>query len=313
MSTVAKSTGQVLVSAGDLARRMDAGRRTVVLDVRWQLGGPDGRAAYAQGHVPGAVYADLPTELAVPVASGSPEEAAGGRHPLPAPERFEESARRWGIDDGDAVVVYDDCGGQSAARAWWMLRDAGLADVRILDGGLAAWRRAGLPLETGHEMAALGSVHLRPGQLPVIDADGAAAFPGVLLDARAGERYRGETEPVDPRAGHIPGAVSAPTAVNLAPDGTFLPAAVLRERFARLGVQAGRPVAVYCGSGVTAAHTVAALALAGIEAALYPGSFSQWSRDPQRPVAVGAEPYGTARGMSQASSHGTAHGIASAP
>lgn len=298
------STRQVLVPAEDLAHRMEAGLRTVVLDVRWQLGGPDGRAAYAQGHLPGAVYADLPSELAVPVAPGSVEEAAGGRHPLPAPADFEESARRWGIDDGDAVVVYDDCAGQSAARAWWMLRDAGVADVRILDGGLAAWARAGLPLETGHEVAALGSVHLRPGHLPVIDADEAAAFPGVLLDARAGERYRGETEPVDPRAGHIPGALSAPTSVNLAPDGTFLSAGALRERYAGLGVQPGRPVAVYCGSGVTAAHSVAALAIAGIDAALYPGSFSQWSRDPRRPVAVGAEPSGTEAG--------TAHGIASA-
>ncbi|WP_077490117.1 sulfurtransferase [Sinomonas mesophila] len=295
------STEQVLVSVGDLARRMDAGLRTVVLDVRWQLGGPDGRTAYAQGHLPGAVYADLPSELAVPVAPGSAEEAADGRHPLPAADHFEESARRWGIDDGDAVVVYDDCAGQSAARAWWMLRDAGVGDVTILDGGLAAWTRAGLPLETGHEVAALGSVRLRPGQLPVIGADEAAEFPGVLLDARAGERYRGETEPVDPRAGHIPGAVSAPTAANLSEDGTFLPAAALRERYARLGVQAGRPVAVYCGSGVTAAHSVAALAVAGIRAALYPGSFSQWSRDPERPVAVGADPSGLQHGIASAS------------
>ena len=302
------STQQVLVSAGDLARRMEAGLRTVVLDVRWQLGGPDGRTAYAQGHLPGAVYADLPTELAVPVAPGSAEEAAGGRHPLPAPEQFEESARRWGIDDGDAVVVYDDCAGQSAARAWWMLRDAGIADVRILDAGLGAWTRAGLPLETGHELAALGSVHLHPGHLQVIDADEAAAFPGVLLDARAAERYRGETEPVDPRAGHIPGAVNAPTSANLDPDGTFLPAAALREHYARLGVRPGRPVAVYCGSGVTAAHGIAALAVAGIHAALYPGSFSQWSRDPRRPVAVGAEPGGTAGGGSPVPRRGSRMG-----
>ena len=312
-NAVATGAGQVLVSAGDLARRMEAGLRTVVLDVRWQLGGPDGRTAYAQGHLPGAVYADLPTELAVPVAAGSAEEASGGRHPLPPPEQFEESARRWGIDDGDAVVVYDDCAGQSAARAWWMLRDAGLGDVRILDGGLGAWARAGLPLETGHELAALGNVHLHPGHLRVIDADAAAVFPGVLLDARAAERYRGETEPVDPRAGHIPGAVSAPTSVNLAPDGTFLPAGALREHYARLGVLPGQPVAVYCGSGVTAAHSIAALAVAGIDAALYPGSFSQWSRDPERPVAVGAEPQGTARVAAQGTAYGTTHGIASAP
>jgi thiosulfate/3-mercaptopyruvate sulfurtransferase len=286
------STTQVLVSAAELAGRLDSGTRTVVLDVRWALGGPDGRSAYGAGHIPGAVFADLERELAVPVASGSAAEAAGGRHPLPSRERFEESARCWGIDDGDAVVVYDDSAGQAAARAWWMLRDAGIEDVRILDGGLGAWRGSGLPLEHGIEVPALGNVHLAEGRMPRVDADEAASLPqrgGLLLDARAAERYRGEVEPVDPRAGHIPGAVSAPTSQNLAPDGAFLPAEELRGRFARLGAVPGREVAVYCGSGVTAAHDVAALAIAGIRAALYPGSFSQWSRDPSRPVATGAQ------------------------
>ncbi len=316
------TTHQVLISAEELRLRLDGSTKTVILDVRWALGGPNGREAYAEGHVPGAVFADLEHELAVPVAPGSPEEAAGGRHPLPSPGQFQATARHWGIDDGDSVVVYDDSFGQAAARAWWMLRDAGLDDVRILDGGLAAWRRQGLPLEGGVTAPAPGGAHLGSGALATIDADEAAGFAGLLLDARAGERYRGEVEPVDPRAGHIPGAVSAPTSGNLAEDGTFLPAEELRRRFAELGAEPGRAVAVYCGSGVTAAHDVAALAIAGIEAALYPGSFSQWSRDPARPVAMGAQPSGESasgegafgEGPSSAATSGTGQpdGIASA-
>lgn len=292
---------QVLISAAELTGRLERGEHIVLLDVRWALGGPDGREEYAAGHLPGAVFVDLERELAVPVAPGSAEEAAGGRHPLPAPAAFQESARGWGIDDGDAVVAYDATSGQAAARAWWMLRDAGIESVRLLDGGLAAWTAAGGRLEKGTRVPDRGNVTLGEGHLRRIDADQAASFAqpgsggaadGVLLDARAGARYRGEVEPVDPKAGHIPGALSAPTAENLAEDGTFLPAEVLRERFAALGADGHRPVAVYCGSGVTAAHDVAALAVAGIDAALYPGSFSQWSRDPSRPVAVGSEPFG---------------------
>jgi thiosulfate/3-mercaptopyruvate sulfurtransferase len=296
------SAEEVLISAAELAGRLDRGERTVLLDVRWALGGPDGRAEYAAGHLPGAVFVDLEAELAVPVAPGSAEEAAGGRHPLPPRAALEAAARRWGIDDGDAVVVYDATSGQAAARAWWMLRDAGLASVRLLDGGLAAWTAQGRALEPGTVVPVAGHVRLGGGRLRRIDADQAAGLAGrggadgVLLDARAPERYRGEVEPVDPRAGHIPGAVSAPTAANLAPDGTFLPAPALRERYAALGAVEGRDVAVYCGSGVTAAHDVAALAIAGIDAALYPGSFSQWSREPSRPVATGNEPFGTETG-----------------
>ncbi|WP_334171494.1 sulfurtransferase [Sinomonas sp.] len=285
---------QVLITVGELRRRLDEERRTVLLDVRWSLNGPPGREAYASGHLPGAVFVDLEHELAVPVEPGSPEEAAGGRHPLPTPEGLEAAARRWGIDDGDVVVAYDDSSGQSAARAWWLLRDAGFESVLLLDGGLGAWRAAGLPLSEGIETPRMpGSVHLDSGRLPVIDADAAASFPGVLLDARSPERYRGDVEPVDPRPGHIPGAVSAPTARNLAEDGRFLPPEELRSRYEDLGVEPGRGVAVYCGSGVTAAHDIAALAIAGIDAALYPGSFSQWSRDPSRPVVTGPAP-GTA-------------------
>jgi thiosulfate/3-mercaptopyruvate sulfurtransferase len=187
-------------------------------------------------------------------------------------------------------VVHDATGGLAAARAWWLLRWGGLADVTILDGGLVAWTAAGGPLDTGVVVPEPGDVTLVGGGMPVLTAEEAAALPtrgGVLLDARAAERYRGEVEPVDPRAGHVPGALSAPTTGNLDTDGRFRAAAVLSERFAALGVRPGTTVGVYCGSGVTAAHEVAALAEVGIEAALWPGSWSQWSADPTRPVATG--------------------------
>ena len=257
-----------------------------LLDVRWRLDRPDGRPDYSAGHIPGAQYVDLDAQLA---RHGEPQD---GRHPLPPVEQLQRDARGWGIDDGDTVVVYDDLKNLSAARAWWLLRYAGVADVRLLDGGLAAWRTAGLPLETGDAPApAAGSVTLEYGALPVLTIDEAATFPGagVLLDARAGDRYRGEVEPIDPRAGHIPGARSAPTTANVDADGRFLPAEQLRARFAALGVEPGTPVAAYCGSGVTAAHEVVALALAGFDAALFPGSWSQWANHPERPVAVGSE------------------------
>jgi 3-mercaptopyruvate sulfurtransferase SseA len=168
-------------------------------------------------------------------------------------------------------------------------RWGGLTDVRLLDGGLDAWRRAGAPVETGDVVPEPGDVTLTRDAMPVLSIDEAAGLPssGVLLDARAGERYRGEAEPIDPRAGHVPGAVSAPTTDNLAPDGTFRPPAELRVRFTALGVRPGDPVGVYCGSGVTDTHEVAALAAAGVEAALWPGSWSQWSADPSREAATG--------------------------
>lgn len=273
----------VLVTAATLAELLTAGRPPVLLDVRWSLGDPDGRRRYLDGHIPGAVYVDLDTELADPPA------LRHGRHPLPSPERLEAAARRWGLHEGDTVVAYDAAGNLAAARAWWLLRWAGIADVRLLDGGLAAWTGAGLPLERHPVVPSPGDVTLRPGALPVVDADGAdgIARTGILLDARAAERYAGKTEPVDPRAGHIPGAVCAPTGNNLQPDGRFRPAAELAARFAGLGVDGERTVAVYCGSGITASHEIAALHLAGIPAALYPGSWSQWSNDPARPVATG--------------------------
>ncbi|MFD6134608.1 sulfurtransferase [Isoptericola sp. NPDC060257] len=296
---------RVLVSVAELAAdlRLSAGPdpadgAPVLLDVRWALGMTDGRERYLGGHLPDAVYVDLESELA---AEASAEE---GRHPLPSASSFQRSARAWGLRSSSRVVVYDTVGGTSAARAWWLLRYFGVDDVRILDGGLPAWVRAGYALESGEVVHAPGDLVARPGHLPVLDADDAAdlAENGTLLDARAAERYRGESEPVDPRAGHVPGAVSAPTTENLREDGTFLDEESLQGRFADLGLSAPGDgpedaaddavlaVGVYCGSGVTASHEIAALACAGIPAALYPGSWSQWSNDPSRPAVTGDRP-----------------------
>ncbi|MBO3101645.1 sulfurtransferase [Cellulomonas fengjieae] len=267
---------QVLVTVDELAAALAGDERPVLLDVRWALGRSDGHDGYLAAHLPGAVYVDLETELAAPP---TPQD---GRHPLPDLAALEASARRWGVRDDRPVVAYDAVGGMSAARAWWLLRWAGVRDVRLLDGGITAWTAAGLPVEAGGVTAEAGDVVLVAGHLPTIDADEAAAWRGALLDARAAERYAGEVEPIDPRAGHIPGALSVPTAGNLTADGRFLTDEALRARFDVAG-----PVAVYCGSGVTAAHEIAALASIGVEAALYSGSWSQWSNDPERPVATG--------------------------
>lgn len=276
----------VLISVAELSGALASDNPPRVLDVRWSLAVPDGRPMYAAEHVPGAIYVDLNEDLA------APPSASEGRHPLPTQGSFERAARAWGLVPGESVVVYDNSSGTVAARAWWLLRHAGVKDVRILDGGLAAWKAAGAPLESGEIHPAATDIELSWGHMAVVDADEAAELTGtgVLLDARAGERYRGESEPIDPRPGHIPGAVSAPTQENLAHDGTFFAADALKSRFAELGVDGSRPVAVYCGSGVTAAHQIAALAEAGITAALYPGSWSQWSNDAERGAALGAEP-----------------------
>lgn len=274
----------VLVDAATLARELAGSQPPALLDVRWGLGDPDGEKHYLEGHLPGAVYVDLDDELA------GPATPAGGRHPLPDVADLQAAARRWGLRRGQPVVVYDDNGGLSASRAWWLLRWAGHTDVRILDGGLGGWRAAGEPTLTGAHQPEPGDIVLTPGSAPVLDADGAAALArtGALLDARAGERYRGETEPIDPRAGHIPGALSRPTGDNLNADGYFRAATDLRARFADLPVDEG--VGVYCGSGVTAAHQIAALQIAGIDAALFAGSWSAWSADPARPAVTGPQP-----------------------
>jgi thiosulfate/3-mercaptopyruvate sulfurtransferase len=287
----------VLLTPADLAEKLTAshpGGRPVVLDVRWRLGGPPGRADHAAGHLPGAVYLDLDTELAGP-------PGPGGRHPLPSPDRLEAALRRAGVSGDSQVVAYDDGNGSVAARAWWLLRWAGFpADrVSVLDGGYAAWVAEGHPVSDALVEPEPGDVVVRPEGMPVLDADGAAelARSGVLLDARAGARYRGETEPVDPRAGHIPGARNAPASGNAGPDGRWLTPAELAARFGELGL--GRDgqaeVGAYCGSGVNAAALVLALEYAGLApadrpAALYPGSWSEWSADPARPAATGAQP-----------------------
>ncbi|MDV7354495.1 sulfurtransferase [Rhodococcus oxybenzonivorans] len=275
-----------MVTVDELKKAMSGDAPPVLLDVRWALGDTEGRRHYLEAHVPGAVFVDLDSELA------GPATPAHGRHPLPSVGALQDAARRWGVCAGSAVVAYDDTGNLAAARAWWLLRWAGLTEVALLDGGLRAWTKSGNPTRSGDENPdAPGDVVLEAGHLPTLTADEAAALAGdgVLLDARAAERYTGETEPIDPRAGHIPGAISAPTAQNLTADGRFASADVLRDRFAAVGAEQGAPVGVYCGSGVNAAHQIAALALAGVDAALYPGSWSQWSNDPDRPVATGTD------------------------
>ncbi|WP_458042229.1 MULTISPECIES: sulfurtransferase [Bacteria] len=277
---------EILITSEALDAMIAQGAQVRVLDVRWRLDRSDGRPDYLAGHIPGAVYVSLDDELA---AHGEP---ADGRHPLPDAASLQAAARRWGINDGDTVVVYDDLKSLSAARAWWVLTDAGLADVRILDGALRAWTAAGLPLEEGDVVPVPGSVALSTGRLAQVSIDEAAelAASGALLDVRAPERYRGDVEPIDPRAGHIPGSISVPTTGNVDADGRFLAPAALRVRFAEAGVDAASPVAVSCGSGVTASHAFVALRLAGLTPTLYPGSWSQWSNHPDRPVATGPNP-----------------------
>jgi thiosulfate/3-mercaptopyruvate sulfurtransferase len=315
-----------LMTVAELADALAGQEPPTLIDVRWRLGGPPGIDSYRAGHLPGAVYVDLDTQLAGP-------PGAGGRHPLPATADFEAAMRGVGVRAGRDVVVYDDGDATIAARTWWLLRYFGhsrasasggasgdgaggaraggaraggaraggaraggarAGQVRVLDGGFRAWQAAGQPVSTADVTPAPGDFSAEPGHLLVLDAAGAAevARSGVLLDARAPARYRGETEPVDPVAGHIPGALSAPTAENVTSAGLFRSAAELQARFASLGVEPGDgpQVGAYCGSGVTAAHTVLALELAGIPAALYVGSWSGWITDAARPVATGPQP-----------------------
>jgi thiosulfate/3-mercaptopyruvate sulfurtransferase len=276
-------SGDFLVSVPALAADLASGPGPTLLDVRWQLGGPPGIDSYRRGHLPAAVFTDLDRDLAGP-------PGAGGRHPLPEPAAFQAAMRAAGVRQDRAVVVYDDADATIAARGWWTLRYYGHQDVRVLDGGYRAWVGAGLAVTQADPEPEPGDFTARPGRMPVLDAAGAQAIAltGRLLDARSAERYRGETEPVDPVAGHIPGAVSAPTIGNVSADGTFAGPAELAARFAALGVTGDGPaVGAYCGSGVTAAHEVLALALAGVPAALYVGSWSNWVADPDRPVATG--------------------------
>lgn len=273
-----------LISAAELAAELASPTPPTVLDCRWELAGGADRAGYEQGHLPGAVFVDLDREL-----SGPP--GAGGRHPLPSPEAFQAVMRRAGVRQDRPVVAYDQGQPGGAARAWWLLGWFGHPAARVLDGGLAAWVAAGLPLTTEVPDPEPGDLTVRPGGRPLLDAAGAErlAATGVLLDARAPARYQGREEPVDPVAGHIPGARNAPL-TELLGDGGLPPPDRLRELLEAAGVDGTVPVGAYCGSGVVAAHLVLALEVAGVPAALYAGSWSEWIADPSRPVAAGPDP-----------------------
>ena len=270
----------VLVDADWLAEH---GAGVVVADVRWYLDGRDGRAAYEAGHIPGAVFVDLDADLS------SPGDATEGRHPLPAPDEFAAAMARLGIASDDVVVAYDDSGGGTAGRLVWMLRVTG-HDAALLDGGLRAWPHR---LETGpgadRSPAAFEARPWPPEALATADEAAAAATTGTALDARSHARFRGDSETIDRRAGHIPGARSAPWGGNLdATTGRFLAPEALRARFHALGVRPGEPVVAYCGSGVSACANLVALERAGFTGArLYVASWSGWSSDPERPAATG--------------------------
>ncbi len=272
----------LLLDCHDLAARLASSTPPIVLDVRWSLGGPSGVGDYRRGHIPGARFVDLDLELSAPPGPG--------RHPLPDAAGFEVAMRRHGVSGSRPVVAYDASTGTSAARAWWLLSYFGHPDVAVLDGGFAAWTAAGLPVAAGDESGvAPGDFHATPGGMPLLDAAGAVAMAsrGILVDARAAERFRGEVEPVDPVAGHIPGARNMPAQQTLGADGRLLPAEALRERFAAVGARPGEAVGVYCGSGVVATQEILAMAVAGIDAELYAGSWSEWITDPSRPIAIG--------------------------
>ncbi|HZZ51431.1 MAG TPA: sulfurtransferase [Pseudonocardia sp.] len=284
-----------LITTQELARALNesgAGSRWLILDVRWRLGGPPADVDYRVGHIPGALFVDLETVLADP-------PGAGGRHPIPEAEVLAGRFAGLGVSDTTTVVVYDDRDGSVAARAWWLLRWLGLParQVRVLDGGYAAWIDEDRPVSDAIAGSTVGNFTARPGSMPVLDADASAraASRGTLLDARAPARYLGDTEPVDPRAGHIPGARNAPFAEHVGPDGRWRSPEDLAAHYRGLGVTEVGEVGAYCGSGVTATSIVLAVEYAGLRSpehpiALYPGSWSQWSSDPARPVSVGPEP-----------------------
>ena len=274
-----------LVSVADVVNALDDPALRVV-DTRWYLGRPgDGRAAYDAGHLPGAIHLDVDTDL---TASSGP-----GRHPLPEPAAFRARLAAVGIGDAHRVVAYDDVGGWVASRLWWMLDDLGHDAVAVLDGGIGAWTAAGQPLTTDEPTWPAASLSLRDDWSRVIDREALRASLGSvrLLDARAVARYRGEVEPIDAYAGHIPTAVSAPTDENLEADKRFLPPDQLASRYRDLEADGSRgPVVVSCGSGVAATHDALALRIAGLpDATLYPGSYSDWTQQGW-PVATGDEP-----------------------
>ncbi len=278
-----------LVSAAQLrALILDGDDRVRIVDCRWVLGQPGaGRAAWLDGHIPGAIHLDVDADLADPDGFGAP-----GRHPLPSPVAFRRRLEAAGVDDRHLVVAYDDVGGWVAARLWWMLENLGHRDVAVLDGGIQAWVGAGGPLTDEVATFPRGTLHLAERWTGVIDREGLKARLGsvVLLDARAAARYRGETEPIDPVAGHIPTARSAPIDGNLE-DGRFRSPDELRERFIALGADGEHgEVVTSCGSGVSAIHHALAMRIAGLpDPILYVGSYSDWSRSGE-PVATGDAP-----------------------
>lgn len=278
-----------VITPHELAVLLAGPEPPTVADVRWSLTGPPGRVDYRAGHLPGAVFLDVDADLAGP-------PGAGGRHPLPFPTALQATLRAAGVCATTPVVAYDAADGSVAARLWWLLRWAGHPAVAVLDGGIAAWRAAGLPVTVEMLRPQAGTFTARPGGMPVLDTTQAAklARNGLLLDARAAARYRGEVEPVDPRGGHVPGAANAPFSELTDTQGRWLPPSRLRELAHRWGV-AGADVGAYCGSGINACAVVLGLELAGVTptqrpAALYAGSWSQWCTDPERPVATGPDP-----------------------
>lgn len=273
-----------LVSVADLTDELATNPSIVLVDVRWTLNGPPGRSDYEAGHLPGAVFVDLESELTT-------HGPVGGRHPLPDREVFQQAVRRIGVSAGTPVLVYDGATSLAASRLWWLLTDAGHDDVRVLDGGFAAWQQSG-PVETGPGTTpTAGDFVVRPGHRMVVDATAvqtltAAETGATLVDVRAADRYAGENETIDPIAGHIPGAVNRPSTANLIASGEFRDAREIAERYADIP---GEPV-LYCGSGITAAHTLLALESAGRTGTIYPGSWSDWITDPDRPRATGPTP-----------------------
>lgn len=279
----------VFIPAAELHRRLQQTPPPVLLDIRFRHGQHDRKFAYLQGHIPGAVYVDLQNDLA-----GRPGGTRGNR-PMPPLEQIQRKAEDWGLHPESEMSVYDDDHLLQAGRGWWILRWAGVASVRLLDGGLDAWTAAGFPTVAAVPRPARGNIRLPGGQMPQMDADTAArmAKQAILLDSRGPVNYRGgPTAAGEPARGHIPGAVNMPTPDNLDADGLTLPPEALRARFAACGVDGTRPVGVYCGGGVSAAHQTAVLASIGIPATLFVGSWSAWSGDPARPVARGPHPWG---------------------
>lgn len=276
-----------IISPDDLQSRLDD-PDWVIVDARFSLSEPArGRHDYEVAHIPGAVYAHLDDDLSGPIVPG-----VTGRHPLPDPNAFAEQLSAWGIDETVQVVVYDDIGGGIAARLWWMLRWLGHDAVAVLDGGFPAWQSAGYPTESGEESRSPRTFTPRPHPEMVAEVEEVETLrtdaASRLLDARARARYRGALEPIDPVAGHIPGAVSAPYGGNLDDDQRFLSPEQLRDRFAEVLAEVPpEKTVVYCGSGVTAAHDILAMTHAGLPGVrLYPGSWSHWITDSNRPVAV---------------------------